>query len=321
MTIEIHTSLAAVATFRQEWIDLVQETAYSTPFSHPNFALTVWDKLLKQPPLRIVTGRVDGRLVGVWALYQTSSSKLKSLTHEDVSDYAPFIVQSEYETAFISQSIALLRASGYREITLYGIPAQTSWLGSMAAKICKINTKFVEVCPIITLPNMPEFYLENLKRKQRHELRRKFRKLQEIPASFSYLSSGKEAFEVFHTLHMASSPEKKAFWTPQTTECMQQLFDSSNCPGELRLYFAKVNTTYVACAVILVDNSSFYLYNSGFIPDFHPTSGLGILLVWHTINEAIREGKTTYDFLRGDEAYKYRFGGVSQDLLEVQLQF
>ena len=62
-----------------------------------------------------------------------------------------------------------------------------------------------------------------------------------------------------------------------------------------------------------------YLYNSGFEP---ASSGLavGLLSKAVSIREAIGRGCREFDFLRGDEEYKYRFGAVDRPIYHLKLQ-
>ena len=61
-----------------------------------------------------------------------------------------------------------------------------------------------------------------------------------------------------------------------------------------------------------------WVYNSGLNRDFQSLSPgwvlLGYLLQW-----AITNGRSEFDFMRGDEEYKYRFGAVNQYVMRVKL--
>lgn len=52
-------------------------------------------------------------------------------------------------------------------------------------------------------------------------------------------------------------------------------------------------------------------YQTGWDPEFAPLR-LGLQLVAETIAQARARGAAVFDFLRGDEAYKYRFGAVDR---------
>ncbi|MCU0476705.1 MAG: GNAT family N-acetyltransferase, partial [Anaerolineae bacterium] len=55
------------------------------------------------------------------------------------------------------------------------------------------------------------------------------------------------------------------------------------------------------------------VYNSGLNPAHAPLSP-GIVLLCHLIRWAAENGMTAFDFLRGNEEYKYRMGGIDQPL-------
>ena len=46
----------------------------------------------------------------------------------------------------------------------------------------------------------------------------------------------------------------------------------------------------------------------------------GIVLLAHVVRDAIERGFPTFDFLRGEEPYKYAFGPEPQDLFRVQVR-
>ena len=46
----------------------------------------------------------------------------------------------------------------------------------------------------------------------------------------------------------------------------------------------------------------------------------GVVLIARTIEDAIARGFRRYDFLRGEEPYKYGFGAAPADVLRVTLE-
>jgi CelD/BcsL family acetyltransferase involved in cellulose biosynthesis len=57
-------------------------------------------------------------------------------------------------------------------------------------------------------------------------------------------------------------------------------------------------------------------YNSGVNRDFMDLSP-GWVLLTNQIQWACDHGRTEFDFMRGDEEYKYRFGGVNQYVMRA----
>jgi CelD/BcsL family acetyltransferase involved in cellulose biosynthesis len=66
-----------------------------------------------------------------------------------------------------------------------------------------------------------------------------------------------------------------------------------------------------AALCVLCAKGRVFYYIGGFDPD-HEALGLGTVLVGHAIAEAEAEGCCSFDFLRGQESYKYRWGAVDR---------
>lgn len=85
-----------------------------------------------------------------------------------------------------------------------------------------------------------------------------------------------------------------------------------------RLYVLSVNDEPVAALYGLVAGLRFHYYIGGFDPAFERHS-VGSLVLLHAIERAVAEGATQVDFLRGAEAYKYRWGAVDRQGLHCAL--
>ena len=62
-----------------------------------------------------------------------------------------------------------------------------------------------------------------------------------------------------------------------------------------------------------------YLYNSGYDPGVHAALSPGWVLLAHLIERVIESGHRHFDFMRGDEGYKYRFGGKDERVLRLTI--
>ena len=72
-----------------------------------------------------------------------------------------------------------------------------------------------------------------------------------------------------------------------------------------------------AAAFGFEDDGAYYLYNSGYDPDLGAASP-GVVLVEQLVRYAAGSGRTTFDFLKGDEAYKYRMGATARPLFALE---
>jgi CelD/BcsL family acetyltransferase involved in cellulose biosynthesis len=66
------------------------------------------------------------------------------------------------------------------------------------------------------------------------------------------------------------------------------------------------------------NGETFYYYNTGYDPEWASYS-VGLVLTGLSIRNAVERGVGTYDFLRGDEAYKFDWANKMQQLVNVTL--
>jgi CelD/BcsL family acetyltransferase involved in cellulose biosynthesis len=70
-----------------------------------------------------------------------------------------------------------------------------------------------------------------------------------------------------------------------------------------------INNQKAAAYLCFDYNGHILVYNSGFDYQFSSYSP-GWVLLGHLIQHAIQTGSRYFDFMRGDEDYKYRFGAA-----------
>jgi CelD/BcsL family acetyltransferase involved in cellulose biosynthesis len=82
--------------------------------------------------------------------------------------------------------------------------------------------------------------------------------------------------------------------------------------GNLRLYRMTLDSELLAVLYAFADSKNTYYYLSGFDPS-HEKLSPGTLIIGHAIERAIEEGHRTFNFLRGQESYKYAWGAVDTE--------
>jgi CelD/BcsL family acetyltransferase involved in cellulose biosynthesis len=178
-------------------------------------------------------------------------------------------------------------------------------------------------CPVLALPKSWDEYLGRLSGKDRHELRRKMRRLErELPGatarSHGEAAGWDEAMTRFLTLHRLSKVGKARFMDDK----MERFFRSATLTlaraGWARLWFLDFEGAAVAAFLCIEYAGAVGLYNSGFDP-VRAQLAPGIVLLAHVIRDAIERGLPTFDFLRGEEPYKYGFGPTPEDVLNVRI--
>lgn len=165
-------------------------------------------------------------------------------------------------------------------------------------------------------------HLERLDKKDRHEIRRKVRRGEAASVTIAAHEPTNEALEEFIRLHRARWGERGLF-TPNDAGArderfMRALFAAA--PRDLILVLLARNAEFgtFAAALLLRDATGLRYWNAGGDAAARALSP-GILLFVAGIERAIAERKETFDFLRGNESYKYEVGAVDSDVLQVQV--
>jgi CelD/BcsL family acetyltransferase involved in cellulose biosynthesis len=337
MRVDILTEPSCFNTLAKEWHDLLGSAEINHIFITPEFQ-EVWWKTLGNGELQVITIRTDqGQLVGIAPLFRFRNSEgriqLSFIGCVDVSDYLDFIVHREHKENVYQQIVQYLQGQQdtWQDVFLCSIPHNSPSLNLLEKQTNTLNFPSwqwqqtqQDVCPVINLPGSWDEYLAAVGKKQRHEIKRKWEKLfRETQSSFEEIRGGQDlesAITDFISLHQKSSQEKKSFWDEAHEKFFYQFAQRAAEKQWLRLYFLRIDDRRVACMLGFEYNNLFYLYNSGFDADQYYQFSVGNVLTAYTIQQAIEAGNARYDFLRGDEEYKFRFGAVAEPVYDLKLE-
>lgn len=172
-----------------------------------------------------------------------------------------------------------------------------------------------ETAAVLELPDSYDAYLAGLDKKQRHETRRKGRRFTEAIGEPRLVRDSSEgAVARFAAMHRKSSGDKGEFMTDQTEAFFARLAAEA---GAVIDWLYAGGETPVAAGFGFEDQTAYYLYNSAYDPDAAAASP-GIVLVSEMIRQAIESKKDRFDFLKGDEVYKYRLGAEARPLWRIR---
>jgi CelD/BcsL family acetyltransferase involved in cellulose biosynthesis len=176
--------------------------------------------------------------------------------------------------------------------------------------------------PSIPLPGDFETYLAGIDKKQRHEIRRKMRRAEESGRDVRWYiveegASLETEVQAFMEM-MAEDPEKAAFLTTPMRRQMQLICKAAFENGWLQMAFLEVDGQKAAGYLNFDYLNRIWVYNSGIDRRFLDLSA-GWVLLGHLLQWANENKRTEFDFMRGNEEYKYRFGGVDKFVVRVKL--
>ena len=199
-------------------------------------------------------------------------------------------------------------------VRLEYVPEERPTLEAMSAVLAAAGFRVTRarqtVSPVLDLPDDYAVYVQSLGKKERHELRRKVRRLETAgPATFRFASDAERAavLDRFFALHRVSRGEKADFMTPEVERLFRDIADALAPLDRLRLGVLTFDGADAAVLFGFALGPVISLYNAAYDPGLASLS-VGIVSHAWAIREAIARGYTTYDLLRGDEPYKYDLG-------------
>ncbi|MFA5835482.1 MAG: GNAT family N-acetyltransferase [Bellilinea sp.] len=322
---------------RNEWNALLDESVSHVPFLRFDYIQTWWKHRgggeWPQAELALVTARQDGRLIGIAPFFFTPDHDgrpaLMLLGSIEISDYLDLIVRPADLPAFLDQLLPFLAQPGrpgWQALDFYNLLDSSPTAAALEVAARKHNLTFrqeqLQHSPYIPLPGDWEAYLASIDKKQRHEIRRKMRKAETAEAPVRWyivtdddmLDSEIDAFLAL----MQQDKEKAAFLTPIMRQAMHAIIRCAFEEDCLLLAFMVVGDQKAAGYIMFDYLDRVWVYNSGFDRRFMEYSPgwvlLGYLLQWATEHRRIE-----FDFMRGNEDYKYRFGAVDRIVLRAVL--
>ncbi len=166
---------------------------------------------------------------------------------------------------------------------------------------------------------MPDWeeYLASISKKQRHEIRRKMRNADaHFLTDWYVVTAEHNVQEEIQALidMMRTDPTKVAFLTPEMESFLSQTTARALEVGQLFLSYLTFDGGRAAAYLSFLAGNKLWVYNSAWDPTYSCCSP-GWVLLAKVINWAIENGLTEVDMMRGDEVYKYRFGGIDRHVV------
>ena len=295
--------LSNTASFFQQrqWLRIWVE---NFPIDHEIVGVFDNEKLIGIIPISFNTERVN--LLGTTPV----------LGKEQVCDFGDTVCLPEYEKIVWTKGIEYL-SKKYPGKTL-----SLDFIKENSPSFLILNTLYnnalvTATSPYINLPKSWEGYLEVLKKKDRHELKRKLRRLETVKYRVYQADSTEENQTQFISLMKQSAPEKEKFMT----ELMEKYFTTllKTIDNErLVLWFMEIDSIPVAGVLAFKFKNQLLLYNSGMNLEYRQLS-VGLLTKILLMKRGIEWGLNIFDFLQGNEPHKYDLGAVDNNLYQFNI--
>ena len=165
---------------------------------------------------------------------------------------------------------------------------------------------------VLSLPSSYDGWLASIGKKERHEVRRKRRRFAAEFGEIEVVRSGSAAIDMFCAMHRSSQGDKGTFMTHK----MQRFFEELIVSSGATIHTLMCDGIPRANAFGFETDDGYFYYNSAYDIDASMASP-GIVLLASMIEAQIERGAKVFDFLKGDERYKFKHGAVPRPLYAV----
>jgi CelD/BcsL family acetyltransferase involved in cellulose biosynthesis len=337
LTVDQVRTAAELDRLSTEWRGLFHRIGCRTPFLSVDWMIAWWNHWGAGHRLWVVTVRNEtGRLVGVAPFYLRrsrfgilGSRVLCFLAGRNVgSDHLNVLVEPAYEEPAIEAIVELvvghrdewdfleLADSEEASPTLCRLSQQLQ-----ARSMTRLVTRSID-CPFTPLPATFEEYLAGLGSNLRYNVRRRWRALEREGVKFINYQGGNELYVRFcdlvhlHRLRFLDQDRVSSFLVPKVQAFHAEALQRMAAAGLARLFTLEIGSHTIAALYGFSTGKTFSFYQSGMDPAWARLS-VGLVLMGCSIREAIRHGHDTFDFLRGDEAYKFQWATQSRRAVTV----
>lgn len=318
---------AGLDALEDEWDRILETSATNTPFQTFGYQYSWWKNLGTGDLLTLALYDQENPMAVAPFTIFGETLRLNGGTEE--TDYLDLIADPSHNA--VAWDLILDHLENQEGLTWNSLEVLNLPSDSPSRAVLKhlaqtrgqhFEENIIDVCPVIELAETFESYLAGLNKKQRHEVRRKLRKAKAAgaePEFIESISSESLAMEDFFLLLRRSSPEKSSWLNRERESHFRDVARFMAERGQLQLMFLRIYDSRVAVLFNLVQGDRVYVYNSGLDLESYGHVSPGVVLTAYAIEHAIKSGFSFFDFLRGNEAYKYRFGASDTTILSVTL--
>lgn len=314
----------------EEWDDLAFQAFTATPFQTLVYQRAWWRHLAPENAILLttITRDADNTLAGIGCFYLFNGTLHFNGCVEE-TDYLDLIATDDHaEAVWRSTWDCLLHPNTplWNTVELCNIPmnspSRTILPRLVAPAQFKLTEQQLEVCPVINLPKTFDEYMESLDSKQRRELNRKLRRAEGAGVTtiiVGNLETIDNEIDSFLDLLQKSTFEKRDWLNPRRRALFHEVGRAALEAGTLQLMFTMLEEQRAAALFNFDYKDRIWVYNSGLDPVAFSALSPGVLITAEAIAKAIQLGRTEFDFMRGDEEYKYRFGALDTMIYRISI--
>jgi CelD/BcsL family acetyltransferase involved in cellulose biosynthesis len=306
---------------RNDWNTVLERCIDNSVFLTWECMVNSVKYLEKGRRLRILCIEDRGKIIAIAPLAQSRYSLGGWLGYEVIeplaywhNDYNGLILAERAQECLSLFLNYLYEQNDWDFIYLYHIP-ETSMIFDILPKVkreFRFETRKGAICPYLTVPDSMSLLMNGLSAKFRKNLRRSLKRLEQDYGrvelkEYNELGSLEETMQVFFNLHQKRWIGKGKVGAFADREKREVSLNSARLLAEknwLALYFLTVNDKPIAAQYCFEYYQKTHYGLGGFDPAFSSYS-IGNLMIMKVLERCIEKKIKEYDFMRGDESYKF----------------
>lgn len=323
--VEVIVTAEGLRRLRPEWDALLRAASADTVFLTWEWLLTWWEVYGAGAQLRVLTARdVAGRLIGLAPL-KVVSHRVMHVGFDRVEfigwgkdvtpEYLDFIVWRGWEERVVPLFVEYLMRSSGVVLDLGPFRADSPALGTLTDTLAERGDEMrhlpVARSPILDLPETVDAFMASRSRNYRKKVREYERRCNRDLAASVRMSQTPEELErdmaaLVSLHHKRWNGTSRAFRTDEYRRFHREVAARLMSRGWMRMFTLETASRPLAMLYCFAYGHRYYYYQGGWDPDY-ASYRVGLVLMHRVVQQAIAEEARVFDFLRGEEEYKYRW--------------
>jgi len=314
-----------------EWRALLDRHPDRQIFATPEWNRLWWEEFKGSKDLLFLTMKREGEVVAIVPLYRKIEDDQKVLRFVggiDLSDYlGPICSLDDREDVADTLATWLVETDVEWDVfDAHNMPVPFGFADLLVDRADRLGLDFKleqeETAALLPLPKSWDEYLAGLDSKERHELKRKRKRLAKDFPDARVRTATEESLERdlkdFIEMHRGTEGLKGHFMRPEIATFFERIAHAFMPLGWLRLDLFEIGERTLATTFSFSYNNNLYLYNSAYEPEMARLSP-GFVHVSELVRMSIDQELKIFDFMRGPERYKYQLGAQAVPLNNVRL--
>jgi CelD/BcsL family acetyltransferase involved in cellulose biosynthesis len=336
LLIEEINAIEKFRSLKEPWNALLQKNDDNNVFLTWEWLFTWWQYYCGDKKLRIIIIKKGDRIIGIVPLMEQkyrqgfiSVNVLENLCSEEC-DYSGIILTENKHEALdlLLDYLARVTKDEKLIVRMYHIPVNGAFhtlLREQHTKVSKVlylDEKPSSYCSYIMLPATLDEYFVTLSQKSRRNLRRAIKTLEkDYKIENKKCADGhdlQDKLNVLFELHRKRWGAESKFNKPEAREFYTNISQAFHQNGWLDFSCLNVAEKPVSLLWGFIYDNVFFGMTNAVDTDYSDYS-VGNVHWVKSIEDAIRRGVRKYDFLKGDEAYKFHWTDKKTDNVRITI--